>query len=130
MPPEAAATSGQKPPDQRLGRRHRLISPLLFDEAYKQNRKFVGRFMVMFLRSGDGAALRLGVVTGRKLGGAPVRTRSRRLLREVFRRNRSAMKGAFDVVLLGRAGLALAPWAEVTKDFLTIAKRSGLLADD
>lgn len=130
MPNAAETPSAPSKPDQRLQRRQRLISPLLFDDAYAQNRKFVGRFLVMFLRSGDGAALRLGVVTGRKIGDAAARTRSRRMLREVFRRHRSQLKGGFDVVMLARAGLARAKWPEIVKDFQTQAQRAGLLANE
>jgi len=129
MPPEAA-TNRPKPPGQRLGRRQRLVATRHFDEAYEQGHKFVGRFMVLFLRSGEGASLRLGVVTGRKIGGAAVRTRARRRLREVFRRHRELLHGDTDVVLLARAGVARAPWPDVVADFLAVAGRAGLLRDD
>ena len=126
MPQESTACAGPVRPDQRLGRRKRLISSLLFDEAYEQNRKFVGRFMLMFLRDGAGASLRLGVVTGRKIGDAHVRTRARRRLREVFRKHRAQLRGKCDMVLIARRGVDGAPWDDVVKDFLTLAKRAGI----
>lgn len=128
MIPNSAAPQGRAP-DERLGRAQRLISPLLFDEAYEQNQKQIGRYMVLFLRSGAGAALRLGVVTGRKVGAAHHRTRARRRLREVFRRNRAALSGSFDVVLVARNGATRAGWDELVKEFQTLAKRAGLLSN-
>ncbi len=130
MPPGPSAAPVPKPPDQRLGRRRRLVASRLFDQAYEQRRKFVGRFMLLFLRSGEGASLRLGVVTGRKVGAAHVRTKSRRRLREVFRRNRERLRGRYDVVLIARAGVDRAPWGEVVKDFLALAGRAGILSDE
>ena len=114
-------------PDQRLGKRQRLIRPIEFDEAFSQNRKQVGRLMVLWLRAGEGAALRLGVVTSRKVGGAVQRARARRVLREAFRRSRHTFDGAVDVVLVARAPVVRAPWAEVTNELEALAAKAGIL---
>lgn len=113
-------------PDQGLARHQRLTRSGHFREAYDQGRKFVGRYMVMHLRSGEGAALRLGVVTGRKVGPAVARSRARRLLREIYRRHRCRLRGEVDVVLVARAALLAAPWDEAVAEFLRLAQRAGL----
>ncbi|MBU1692975.1 MAG: ribonuclease P protein component [Verrucomicrobia bacterium] len=126
-----AAGSRRTPgPDQRLGRPRRLIRSALFREAYDQGRRHFGRFMVLWLRSGEGASLRLGVVTGRKVGEAVERTRARRRLREVFRRHRHLFEGAWDVVLVGRRAVVDASWADLSAELLTLARRAGLLRGD
>jgi len=83
--------------------------------------------MVLWLRQGEGATLRLGVVASRKVGGAVARARARRLLREAFRRNRRRLRGAADVVLVARAGLLTAAPAAITGELLQLAGRAGLL---
>jgi ribonuclease P protein component len=115
-------------PDQHLRRAQRLTATRLFTETYDQGRKFVGRHMVLWLRTGEGAALRLGVVTGRKVGGAVARVKARRRLRAVWRQRRSQLQGAVDVILVGRATLPEAPWLEVEEDFMRVARRAGLAA--
>ncbi len=85
--------------------------------------------MVLWLRSGDDAALRLGVVSSRKVGGAVQRTRARRLLRDVFRRNRHRLTGPVDVVLVARAAILRAPPAAREADFLSLARAAGIMAD-
>jgi ribonuclease P protein component len=115
-------------PDQRLRRAQRVTASRLFTEAYDQGRKTVGRFMVLWLRTGEGAALRLGVVTGRKVGGAVARVKARRRLRAVWRQHRSQLQGAVDVILIGRSTLPDAPWPAVVEDFLQVARRAGLVA--
>ena len=65
-------------PDQRLRRAQRVTATRHFTETYAQGRKTVGRHMVLWLREGTDAALRLGVVTGRKVGPAVDRVRARR----------------------------------------------------
>lgn len=120
-------TSGQtRGPDQRLGRDRRLIRSAHFREAYDQNRKWVGQYMVLWLRSGEGACLRLGVVSSRKVGGAVQRVRARRLLREVFRRNRHLLTGTYDVVLAARGRILHAGAEAIRTEFLDLAGKAGV----
>ncbi len=137
--PETAPGSGQFPqgqptgpgkPDQRLGRNRRLTRTSLFQQTYEQGRRAVGRAMVLWLREGEGASLRLGVVAGRKVGGAVQRARAKRLMREAYRRHRHCFSGPFDVVLVARRGILEAKWDEIVSELLALAKRVGLAAAD
>jgi ribonuclease P protein component len=121
-----ACQNGAPRANQQLGRDRRLTSPVCFQEAYAQERKGVGRFMVMYLREGEDASLRLGVVSSRKVGGAVDRVRARRRLREVWRTHRAYFHGEVDVVLVARRTLLTARWPEVVKDLLDLAQRAGL----
>ena len=76
-----AASGTERSPDRRLRRERRLRRASEFEEAYR-GRKLVGRHMVMFVREAPDAELRVGVVTGRRIGGAVQRNRWRRRLRE------------------------------------------------
>ena len=125
MPTGSAAR--EERPDQGLPAARRLRATGLFAEAYDQNRCQRGRYMLLWLRRGPDAALRLGVVTSKKVGDAVTRVKARRRMREIFRRRRSQMHGAVDVVLIARASLPDAPFDEVVKDFLKLAERAGLL---
>ena len=84
--------------------------------------------MVLWLRSGEGASLRLGVVTGRKVGEAVERNRARRRLREVFRRHRHLFAGSWDVVLVARRAILDASWADLSAELLALSRRAGLRA--
>lgn len=114
-------------PDQGLARRQRLTRSADFRAAYDAGRKAVGRGMVLYLLPRPEGALRLGVVTGRKVGGAVQRTRARRLLREAYRRNRHRFAGAIDVVIIGRAALLEMTWPDIERELLALAQRAGLL---
>lgn len=133
--PEAAPGSGQVPqgqvpasgkPDQGLGRSRRLTRPSLFQQAYAQGRRVIGRAMVLWLREGEGASLRLGVVASRKVGGAVQRARAKRLLREAYRRNRYRFSGSWDVVLVARRGILEMPWNDMVRELLDLARRAGI----
>jgi ribonuclease P protein component len=74
-----------------------------------------------------GSATRLGVVVGRKIGGAVVRSRAKRLLREAFRVHQHLLARPVDLVLVARASIVEKQFAAVEKDFLTAMRKAGLL---
>ena len=113
-----------------LRRDRRLRHSAQFQEAYRQQRKWVGRFMVLYLRAGEGAALRLGVVASRKVGGAVARARAKRLLREAYRLQRSSFQGNWDVVLVARRSVLDVKRPEVDKELRRLAQQAGLLPED
>jgi len=81
----------------------------------------------MWLRTGPDAAMRLGVVTSRKVGAATVRTRARRLLREAFRLNRSKFHGSVDMILSAGSAILTAKRQDVEADLLGLARQAGIL---
>jgi len=70
---------------------------------------------------------RLGVVTGRRTGGAVARSRARRLLREAFRLHQHDLTAPVDLVLVARPSIAGRRLGEVEQDFLTALRRARLL---
>jgi len=111
-----------------LSKKQRLTKASLFREAFAQKRSFVGRYMVLWLREGQGAALRLGVVTSKKVSKRAVdRNLGRRRLREAFRANRNQFHGEVDVVIIARRNILKATQAEVESELLWLASKTGLL---
>jgi len=113
-----------------LSRKQRLTASKLLQETFEQNRRFAGHLMVMWIRNGNDASLRLGVVAGRTIGGSVERHRAKRRLREVFRLNRHRLQGKCDIVLMARGKLIEAPWDEVQSELIALAGKAGLLAKE
>lgn len=114
--------------DQRLSRNQRLTRSVHFRETFDQQRRYAGRTMVLWLRRGEGAALRLGVVASRTLGNAVARNRAKRLLRETYRRHRGEFrKRDVDIVLVGRRAILATPWPQIGEDLMALARKAGLL---
>lgn len=111
-----------------LSSKQRLVHSALFSETFSQNRKWVGRYMVLWLRSGEAASLRLGVVTSKKVHlRANKRNRARRRLREAFRRLRPYFSGDFDVILVGRRSILEAEWSSILREMIQLADHAGII---
>ena len=110
-----------------LSKKQRLVKASLFREAFAQRRSFVGRYMVLWLRKGEGASLRLGVVTSKKVSNRAVdRNRARRVLRAIFREHRSEFSGDVDVVIIGRRNILNASHEDVEAEMLRLARKAKL----
>ena len=92
-------------------------------------RRVTGCLIANWRRLPAGSPARLGVVTGRKIGNAVVRSRARRLLREVFRVHQHDLAQPVDLILIARASIAGKKQGEVEKDFLTTLRKAGLLQE-
>lgn len=116
-----------KKPNFRLSREQRIVHSRQFRETFSQKKKWVGRFMVLWVRTGEGASLRLGVVASKKVGAAHQRARAKRRLREAWRLNRCRMGGEKDVVLVSRRAILNASWDDVVNELISLSRRAGLL---
>jgi ribonuclease P protein component len=97
----------------------RLLRHSDFEQVYKQGRRhFSAHFTVFYLRRSEGEGLRVGFTVKRALGGAVVRNRMRRRLREAVRLNRPADAPAVDVVINPKPSLLKAEFSELQKEII------------
>lgn len=84
--------------------------------------------MILWIRCGEEASLRLGVITSKKVSlRANQRNRARRRMREAYRNLRPYLSGELDVLLVGRRAILKAEWPEVVREMIKLARRAGLL---
>ena len=120
--------SGATPKRRGLGRKSRLKLGRDFARVRQSGQRTVnGCLIANWLRLPQETASRVGVVVSKKVGGAVVRSRAKRLLRETFRVHQHELAEAVDLVLVARPSIAGRGFAEVEKDFLTTLRRAGLL---
>ncbi|HTM25932.1 MAG TPA: ribonuclease P protein component [Vicinamibacterales bacterium] len=107
------------PPDRRIRRRAE------FQRVFDAGRRAHGRYLTIIAVSATRSETRLGIVASRKLGGAVIRNRAKRLIREVFRIHK-APPMACDLVIIPKQGLLRAKVQEIGHDYEATLKRLGL----
>jgi ribonuclease P protein component len=93
-----------------------------FEAIYQSGLKVNGRLMTMFVRSNQGTHARLGIAATRKIGGAVVRNRAKRLTRELFRHHKPAT--AIDIVVVPRREFLDAPYPSLEREFNNLLERA------
>jgi ribonuclease P protein component len=92
-----------------VNKRSRLSRSSDFQRIYRQGSSTASRFLVLYYfkrpaATGDESP-RLGLSVSKKLGGAVVRNRHKRLLREAFGALQEQLVGGYDYVLIARPAL-------------------------
>ena len=96
-------------PAERIRRRVEFL------RIYEHGRRIRGRYSTVFTLRNTLGVGRLGIAATRKLGGAVERNRAKRLIREVFRRNKIAP--GYDVVVVPTRELLDATLSTLEEDY-------------
>ena len=106
----------------RFRRPERIRRRAEFQRVYEEGVRVHSRTLTLFLLPSGGATGRLGVAATKKLGGAVERNRAKRLIREVFRRNKVAP--GFDVVIVPKRELLGASLAALELEYQQTLERA------
>ena len=93
-----------------------------FQQVYARGTRIHGRYLTLFLLPSERPVGRLGIAATKKLGGAVRRNRAKRLIREVFRRNKIAP--GFDVVVVPKRELLDASLTTLETEYQRTVERS------
>ena len=105
---------------QSFGRHVRLRNRAEFLAVQERGRRLSGRHMTLLVLPNTQGVDRLGVVASRKLGGAVVRNRAKRRIREMFRLGQPARDltlRSLDIVVIPKRELAATPFETLQHEF-------------
>jgi ribonuclease P protein component len=120
--------AAESPARLRLTRAMRLRRQSDFESIRQQGRRLTWGCLILNFRTlPSGSGVRLGVVTSRRVGGAVIRSKARRWLREVFRTHQHSLAKPVDMVLIARPSLASKDYQGVEMDFLAALRHVRLL---
>ena len=100
-----------------------------FRRLYQRGASAAGGCLVISCRRNRLGRNRLGLTASVKIGGAVVRNRARRRMREVYRLNNSRLRQGWDLVLVARSKTPTVAWQELSDTFLRLCKKLNLIED-
>ncbi|HEX3901239.1 MAG TPA: ribonuclease P protein component [Polyangia bacterium] len=110
----AAAVGERFPRAARVRRRPEYLA------IQNRGRRLVGPHLLLFALAGSG---RLGVTVSKKVGGAVLRNRVKRWIRDCYRRRRPEFPAGLDLVVVARPPAAGADHQAVCAELTSLARR-------
>ena len=103
-------------------REARLVRKSEYDAVYRNGKRRSSSHFTLFVRPNDLPLSRFGFSIKKALGGAVVRNRIRRRLREMVRCHRQEIPAGWDFVMHPKSSVAKAPMPVLTAELLRLVK--------
>jgi len=108
---------------EKFPRSVRIVRSLDYQALYKTSSKIHSPHFVLFGCCNTLGHCRLGITASRKVGGAVVRNRVKRLFREIFRRTLNQIPNRFDMVVNVKSGCGNVCYEDLRVEFLAAVKK-------
>jgi ribonuclease P protein component len=111
-----------------MHRKLRLRKREDFNTVYRYGKSFANsQFVVYWRRRAKKGSFRMGVSASSKLGGAVVRNRLRRMVKEIVRLNAGKLLEDIDLILIVRKPALALAYKEMEGSILHVLRKAGLL---
>jgi ribonuclease P protein component len=108
--------------EQKFPRKIRLVRRTEFDAVYRTGKRRSSSNFTIFVRANALPLSRFGFSIKKALGGAVVRNRIRRRLREMVRTHRQEIPAGWDVVMHPKSSVAKLPLPALTQELLRLVR--------
>lgn len=101
-----------------------------FRRAYSRGKSYVSPDLVTYIIKNNNNNLRIGITTGKKIGKAVERNRSRRIIRAAYREICNNIRFGYDIVFVARTKTPYRKSTDILKSMTKHLKDAGLLCED
>ncbi len=98
-----------------------------FRRLYAKGRSYASAIVVTYVMKNRCGGIRIGITTGKKIGKAVLRNRSRRIIREAFRELSGSVKQGYDFVFVARSKTPFVKSYDVLQAMKKELKDAGVL---
>jgi ribonuclease P protein component len=106
-----------------LAPRERIRKKKDFLVIYKKGKRYRNRYFNLIYLANTLAFSRVGVVASRKVGNAVIRSKVKRWMRELFRRNKNLFEFSVDLLIVATPDMGQATWTELREHYLSAARQ-------
>ncbi len=106
-----------------LNPRERIRKKKDFLHLYRKGSRFKGKYFHLIYLANNLTFSRVGVVASRRVGGAVIRNKVKRWMRELFRRNKGCLGFSVDMLIVAKPEMKEAGWAELNEQYLAALKQ-------
>ena len=110
-----------------LGREKIFRGKREFGTVYNRGRSFANSRLVLYVMPSTDFKGRVGFAAGKKLGGAAVRNRIKRMMREAYRLTQHELDPSYAIIMVGRKKLINAKCDVVMRAFRELCARAKIL---
>ena len=98
-----------------------------FRRLYNRGRSFATPILVTYIMKNRCNEIRIGITTGKKIGKAVMRNRSRRIIREAFRELSDKIRPGYDLVFVARTKTPYVKSCDILRSMKKELKDAGVL---
>ncbi|HIV62336.1 MAG TPA: ribonuclease P protein component [Candidatus Butyricicoccus avistercoris] len=109
---------------------YRIKQNYEFRRLYRRGNSVATPYLVVYAMKTRRKVNRIGLTVTPKLGGAVVRNRIKRLLREAYRLNEDKICQSYDFIFVARSKMIGAKCQKVEREILRAMKQLGLLIEE
>lgn len=100
-----------------------------FKRTYRLGKALAGKYMVLYFVKSDKPNSRVGFSVSKKIGKATVRNRTKRLMREAYRRHGTEIIEGYDLIFIARGKIKGIGYQLVEKQLVNLCRQAGLMKD-
>ncbi|HCJ02003.1 MAG TPA: ribonuclease P protein component [Clostridiales bacterium] len=111
-----------------MQKQYRLTGSRSFDYLYKRGAVYKNHILVLYVAKSKFSLPKVGFSVGKKVGGSVQRNRTKRRLREAFRRELEHIAVGYNYVIVARSGSAERSYDEMREAMISLLKQAGKYA--